>query len=363
MRPDDLKSRITAIIMMFVVAVSVMAFPCSKTYAASGSTGSKITFKESNFRKLKNRTVRGRSLGINLRSMIGESSGGYSIVQGGCTDGKYAYYLMVSGSTQHGRVLKVRMKDKKVVKRSGVLNTWHGNGMTYDSKRKRLVVIAREDRKQEITCIDANTLKITKQQNVRYTHYKDAGIYSMSPYHQRQGLAAIAYVKKYDCYIALERVAHNLIIINPNNFQAIGFAVTRISSDYPGTFQAMDADEKYVYLLLSQYQSDPSAQPYNIILAIDWNSEKMLPVVNAKHRDRVYAKYAWYCGNKKDGKQDAVIRVKTPYEAENIYHIKQKGTRGKGHFYLSEYHGHSVYSNGRYQYFGRDDYVYDLGTF
>ena len=363
MRQNRRIFRITAMMLTIFMAFSMIAFPYSETYAASGSGKKKVTFNEKNFRTLKNRTVSGKNQGINLRTMIGEDSSGYSIVQGGCTSGKYAYYLMVSGSTQHGRVLKVRIKDNKVVKRSGVLNTWHGNGMTYDSKRKRLVVIAREDRKQEITCIDAKTLKITKQQNVRYSHYKDAGIYSLSSYHQQQGLAAIAYVKKYDCYIALERVAHNLIIINPDTFQAEGFAVTRLSSDYPGTFQAMDADAKYVYLLLSEYQSDPSAQPYNLILAIDWNSEKMLPVINAKKRNKAYVKYAWYCGNKNDGKQDAVIRVRTPYEAENIYHIKKRGKKGKSHFYLSEYHGHAVYRNGRYQYFGRDDYVYDLGIF
>ena len=150
---------------MFIMAVSVIAIPCSETYAASGSGKKKVTFHDKNYRRLRNTTISGRGQGINLRPMLGEGNSGYSIVQGGCTDGKYAYYLMVSGSTQHGRVLKVRMKDKKVVKRSEVLNTWHGNGMTYDSKRKRLVVIARENRKQEITCIDAKTLKITKQQN------------------------------------------------------------------------------------------------------------------------------------------------------------------------------------------------------
>ena len=346
--------------LMLLMTFSVTAFSYGETYAATASK-KKVTFNEKNYRKLKNKTVNGKGLGINLRTMLGEDSSGYSVVQGGCTDGTHAYYLMVSSSTQHGRVLKVRMKDNKVIKRSAVLNTWHGNGMAYDSKRKQLVVIAREDRKQEITCIDARTLKITRQQNVKYTRYKDAGIYSLSPYHQKQGLAAIAYVKKYDCYIALERVAHNLIIINPDTFQAEGFAVTRITSDYPGTFQAMDADAKYVYLLLSEYQSDPKAQPYNIILAIDWNSEKMLPVINAKNRNKAYVKYAWYCGNNNDGKQDAVIRIKTPYEAENIYHKRKAG--GKGQFFLSVYHGHSVYKNGKYQYFGRDDYVYDLGVF
>lgn len=360
MSSDRIVKRIAATALILAMALSSAAFAYSESYAAAAS-GKKVTFKESNYRKLKSKTVRGRSLAINLRSMIGEGYGGYSIVQGGCTDRTYAYYLMVSSSTQHGRVLKVRMKDNKVVARSKVLNTWHGNGMAYDSKRKRLVVIAREHRKQEITCIDARTLKVIRQGNVKYSHYKNAGIYSLFDTHQQQGLAAIAYVEKYDCYIALERVYHNLIMFNPDTFQAEGFAVTRIPSSYPGTFQAMDADDKYVYLLLSAYADNPKAQPNNLILAIDWNSENMLPVINAKKRNNAYAKYAWYCGNKRDGKPDAVIKVSTPYEAENLYHTRK--ARGKGHFYMSEYHGHAVYKNGKYQYYARDDRVYDLGVF
>ena len=355
MRNASIKSIITAIALILLMAFSVIFFACSESYAAGP-----VRFSEPAYRVLKNRSVSPRNLGINLRTMIGEGYNGYSVVQGGCTDGTYAYYLMVSSATQHGRVLKVRMKDQVVVGRSKVLNTWHGNGMAYDSKRKKLVVIARENRKQEITVIDAKTLKITRQQNVRYSHYKNAGIYSLNSFHQGKGLAAIAYVRKYDCYIALERSYHNLIIFNPDTLQAEGFVVTRFTDKYPGTYQAMDADSKYVYLLLSKHQDNPSKQPNNVILALDWNSEKMLPVINAKNRSKAYVKYAWYCNNKNNGQPDAAIKIKTNLEAENIYHKSAGG--GKGHFYMSAYYSHSVYSGGRYQ-FRRDDYVYDLGTF
>ena len=336
------------------------------------------TFDESKYRVLGDKAIKPKKrLKGNLTSMIKEKNSGYAVVQGGCTDGTYAYYLMVSNNTQKGRILKVRIKNNKVAARSKVLNTWHGNGMTYDSKRKKLVVIAREHRKQEITVIDASTLKVTRQENVRYDHYAGADSDSLSNVHQQQGLAAIAYVKKYDCYIALERVYHNLLIFDPETFEAIGMAYTDFTDKYPGTFQAMDADEKYVYLVLSAYSKDGKNQPYNLVLALDWNSENLLPVVNAsKSKDPDHVEKAWSCSNDGSGRPDAVIRVRTKYEAENIYHTTD--SNGKEHFYLSEYYGHGIYKtvikrvkvNGRWKkkkvkvlkYYKRDNYVYDLGV-
>ena len=322
------------------------------------TVANRINFDESKYRTLGSRTVTPKKkLNCNLTSMIKESDNGYAVVQGGCTDGTYAYYLMVSTATQHGRVLKVKMSNNTVVARSGVLNTWHGNGMTYDSKRNKLVVIAREHRKQEITQIDARTLRITKQGNAKYNNY--AGSDSFNKTHQEQGLAAIAYVAKYDCYIVLQRVYHNLIIFDPDTFEAIGMARTNISDAYPGTFQAMDADEKYVYLLLSYYNKDGKVQKDNLILALDWNSENMLPVVNAsKSKDPKYVEKPWSCNNNRSGRPDAVIKLNTSYEAENIYHTTDK--KGKEHFYLSEYYGHYIKVN-RKSYYKRDNFVYDLG--
>ena len=330
----------------------------------SSSENTGMTFDDSLYRTLKNRTVKPKKVkDTELRSMLKENSDGYSVVQGGCTDGKYAYYLMVSSYTQKGRVLKVNLKTNKVVKRSKILNIWHGNGMTYDSKRKKLAVIAREHRKQEITIIDAKTLKITRQEDVKYDYYELADRNSLTRTHQRQGLAAIAYVKRYDCYIALEREYKNLLFFDPDTFEAIGMAYTNIREDYPGTYQAMDADDKYVYLLLSYYNKEGKIQPYNRILALDWNSENLLPVLN---RELLYIPEAWNCNNDGSGKPDAVIRVKTKHEAENIYHTTDK--KGREHFYLSEYYGRYAYKkvkvNGKRKkqlYFKRSGYVYDLG--
>ena len=352
------------IIIILTVALLLTSgiVPGDQVFAAgadevSGTASSKVTFDESAFRTLKSRRVRATRLKGDLTSMIKEKSSGYSVVQGGCTDGKYAYYLMVNIATQKGRVLKVRIKDNKVVRRSKVVNTWHGNGMAFDSKRKKLVVIAREHRKQEITLIDARTLRVTRQENVKYDYYRYAKR-GLTRGHQEEGLAAIAYSEKYDCYIAMERTYHNLLIFDPDSFQAIGFIRTDIIDKYPGTYQAMDADDKYVYLLLSASNENRAEQPYNIILALDWNSEKLLPVVNAGRKGPRYVKSSWRCGNDNTGKPDAVLRLNTRHEAENIYHTTDK--KGREHFYLAEYYSRLVYSGGSLH-IKRSNYVYSLG--
>ena len=75
----------------------------------------RVSFIESLYRTLRSMTVTPKSkLNGNLTSMINEDDDGYAVVQGGCTDGTYAYYLMVSSSTQHGRVLKVRISNNSV---------------------------------------------------------------------------------------------------------------------------------------------------------------------------------------------------------------------------------------------------------
>lgn len=360
MRTGKIINRIIAVLLAAVFVLPVPAFAVGGSPAEAG----KKTFDDSQYRTLKSRTVTPKKIrNVELRSMIKENSDGYSVVQGGCTDGKYAYYLMVSSYTQKGRVLKVNIKTKKVVKRSKVLDTWHGNGMAYDSKRKKLVVIAREKRKQELTVIDAKTLKVTRQDDVKYDYYEYAGKDSLTGTHQRQGLAAIAYVKRYDCYIALERKYHNLLFFDPETFEAIGMAYTDITEDYPGTFQAMDADNKYVYLLLSSCYKEGKVQPYNLILALDWNSECLLPAVNG---ELIYIPEAWSCNNDGSGRPDAAIRIKSKHEAENIYHTTDK--KGREHFYLSEYYGRYAYKkvrvNGKRRkrlYFKRSGYVYDLG--
>ena len=341
-------------------------------------------------------------LGINLRNMLGETYNGYAVVQGGCTDGTYAYSLLVSSGNQKGRILKSLVGTGTVVAKSKVINICHGNGMTLNTKERKLVIVGRESRRNQLTIVNADNLSDVSYVNVNYSN---SGYWNKTA---DNGLSCISYIPKYDCYVALQRKTHELLVLD-KYFRVIGQAGTTITARYPGVYQAMDADERYVYLLLSYHSS---AQPYNIILVLDWNSENLLDVAIG---NRSYINKRWLCNNNRSGEPDTVIRINTPYEAENIYHIDQGD--GTSRFYLSEYYNNPKYKwvkktkkvkvkwkkvkkkvkvkwkrvkkNGKwkwkykykwkkvwkykkkkkkvkvkvFEYFDRTDYVYDLGSF
>ncbi len=296
---------------------------------------------------LKSKTIKNSSQlkasgkAINLRSLIGEKDTGYSVVQGSCTDGTYAYYMMVSSKNQKGRLLKVRMKDNKVVAKSKVVDVNHGNGICYDSKRNRIVSTTYHDHRKKLAFFDAGSLAFQGFDNVRFTYYKDAGDDSIGEADRKKGLTAIAYNATYDCYIAMETTYHDIIIYDAETLQAIGKACTTVNAKYPGVWQSMDADDRYVYYVLSPYSS---AQPNNVILCLEWHSENLEPV---RREESKFIEKAWKCGSgsddkKRNGQPSAVIKLTTPYEAESVYHVMDEKT-GKAHFYLSEYHSAPKY--------------------
>ena len=277
---------------------------------------------------------------LDLRAMIGEDHDGYSVVQGSCTDGVYAYYMMVSSSNQQGRILKVRMKDNKVMGKSKVVDVNHGNGICYDSKRKQIVSATYHDKRQTLAFFDAASLAFTGYKRVKFTYYKNAGNDSISSEDRKRGLTAIAYNAAYDCYVGMESEFHDIIIYDAETLEAIGKAKTTVTAKYPAVWQSMDCDDRYVYYVLSP----GSGQPYNIILCLEWHSEYLQLV--RKYGQKCVEK-AWTCGasadeSKRNGKPSAVKRINMPYESESLYHVTDPST-GKAHFYLSAYYGKPKY--------------------
>ena len=112
--------------------------------------------------------------GLSLREMLGEDHDGYAVAQGAATDGTYAYYMMASSENQKGRILKVNLTNSSEYAASGVLDIHHANGMTYDSKRKKLVAVGYGEWRQQLSFIDPNTFDVTHE-NISYP-YQIAGV-------------------------------------------------------------------------------------------------------------------------------------------------------------------------------------------
>ena len=263
---------------------------------------------------------------FNLRNYAGESYDGCSIVQGSCVDnrGEYSYYCL-RDSSDYGKIVKVRMSDNACV---GVSNRYyfaHGNGMCFDSKRNRVVVASYINDRKTLTFVNPDNLNDIVQKNVT-----DDAIKSKFSNNQ-SGITALAYNAKYDCYLAMQRAAHNIIIYDAESLDAKAASLTTFGSAYPGTFQSVDADDTYVYFLLSK---DGSAQPNNVLVAFDWHAEKYEALLNGEPID-----YVWLSGT--DSGPSAVITINGANEIESLYHTDAGG--GRGHFYLVNYDNAPTY--------------------
>ena len=295
---------------------------------------------------LGNRTSNATSFGVNLRKIIGEKHSGYAAAQGAATDGVNGYFLLVepSSGVQRGRIVKMRLSDKKVLKCGPVVDINHGNGMTYDSKRDLIVINQRGSRRNKIVYVDPNTLAFKETKTLQYP-YRFSGMPSEKAY--TGGIAAIAYIEKFDVFLARARgsndsgnygddaVLNDLWVFDAETLNAIGHINTTVCKKYPALYQSMAADEKYAYFLLSP----GSGQSRNIILALDWNSEKLLPVVNG---EKDYVESVWSCNNNGSGTPDAVIRIPITHESEGLFLVPDQQT-GKSHFYVSELYSRAHY--------------------
>ena len=161
------------------------------------------------------------------------------------------------------------------------------------------------------------------------------------------GIAAIAYIEKFDVFLARSRgrnssgsvgdnaCLNDLWVYNAETLEAIGHITTKICADYPTLYQSMAADERYAYFLLSP----GSGQPYNVILALDWNSEQLLPVMNGEKK---YVERVWSCNDNGGGKPDGVIRIPIKHESEGLFLVRDEKT-GRSRFYVSEFYGRAHY--------------------
>lgn len=326
---------LTRIIAVMLTVMLVMPMPI---FAESGTAKNRPAVNGNAISSPEQLKVSGKTL--DLRALAGEGHDGYSVVQGSCTDGVYAYYMMVSSANQKGRLLKVRIKDNKVMGRSKVVDVNHGNGICYDSKRNLIVSTTYHDSRQRLAFFDADSLAFKEFKNVKFTYYKNAGSDSINAADRKRGLTAIAYNATYDCYVGMESGYHDIIIYDAATLQAIGKACTTVTAKYPAVWQSMDCDDRYVYYVLSPGTN----QPYNIILCLEWHSEYLDQV---RKDGKKCVEKAWTCGSassekKRDGKPTVTKRINMPYESESLYHVTDPST-GKAHFYLSAYRGKAKY--------------------
>lgn len=87
---------------------------------------------------------------------------GCNVMQGGGTDGKYAYFALIDKSTspETAVISKYDLDTMDLVMTSKALPTGHTNDITYDSKNRRLAISAGTDNWRGTYFLDPDTLEI-----------------------------------------------------------------------------------------------------------------------------------------------------------------------------------------------------------
>lgn len=102
---------------------------------------------------------------LHAKSMHFDVADNHKVMQGACTDGTYAYYIMNNQDAGEGAedqwtsyIYKVNLSTKAVTKVSAALPLGHANSMTYNSATKKLVVVIYEPDPYGVQIVDASTL-------------------------------------------------------------------------------------------------------------------------------------------------------------------------------------------------------------
>ena len=193
------------------------------------------------------------------------TSGGFYVMQGGCTDGQYAYLLMegsnvlINGENyKKGHVIsKVDMLTWEVVAVSEPLSLGHGNGMCYNPNLNQLVIAMCNDVENttdvdETKCVafvDVDTLEIKEIRQLSLAIY------------------AIDYNAKRDLYVVGIKGNSAAFAVLDSDFTELGW--------YPGNncglgSQDVDCDDNYIFVGNSGVSVMPGME---VVKVYDWNGE------------------------------------------------------------------------------------------
>lgn len=177
------------------------------------------------------------------------AEGVFTVFQGGCTDGTYAYYIM-NNQTHHpytNYVYKVDIKTWKVVARSEELSLDHGNSLGYNKVINKLVVSNYEPNYTTLTMVDPDTLEITERVTVDFN------------------ALSIAHNANRDQYVIGLSGTYNFVITD-GDFNVLSY---NEGPNYGHIKQEVDCDDDFIYFTQSNE---------NHIIVHDWQGNYITDV-------------------------------------------------------------------------------------
>lgn len=264
----------------------------NKTYYSTWSLTSNIK----NTKKVSLTKIKIKKKDYELRTQTKQTLYQYDTVQGGCTDGKYAYYVMYNRKVEKCKLVKIRLSNMKLVKVSSILNIAHGNDITYNKDTKKLIAVHTRVNKKRISIIDPNTLKVEKYQDISIPTQL-AGT-TTSQLKTIKAFWGIKYNASKKQYVVLLKNCADFLILN-KNMEPIHYI--KASKKDNQMYQGLDITDDYILVI----QSFKGNKPYNIISVYDW-----------------------------EGNYITKINTMKGYEIENVFHI---GKQFYATFYTSYY--------------------------
>lgn len=155
------------------------------------------------------------STAFNFRIAAKQKLYQYDTLQGACANGGYAYLTLYNRRVEKCKIVKVKLSDLSVVKVSAALPIYHGNNLTYNTKKNRIVATCcttSKKAKNRVVLINPKTLKVTSAKNIKLT--KKVKKLPKKIRKKNKGFTAIAYNEKYNCYVARLRQDDNIVILN-----------------------------------------------------------------------------------------------------------------------------------------------------
>lgn len=166
---------------------------------------------------------------------------GFTVLQGGCTDGKYAYYIVNKQiSYPYTNIIyKVDLDTFEVVLVSEVLEMEHANSITYNSKTGELIAVHYDPTPTALSIVDPETLTVKRVVNTNFH------------------VLSLAYHAEKDMYVAGVKGAFDFMLLD-SDFNVVA---ERGSVQSRTTKQEVECDGERIWF----FMSDP-----NVIFCYDW---------------------------------------------------------------------------------------------
>ena len=254
------------------------------------------------------RALQGKEIEVVLEkvwSMPRTANGLQLIMQGGGTDGKYAYYNLVTrgdSATAMSYIHKVDLSTWQTVQVSKPLPMNHANDMAYDPKHNRLVVSHCDIYPDRVSFVDPDTLELLETRTIPQKHYSLA-------YNANKGL-----------YVAGKSRTYDLALLD-DDFQPLRL----LPGEDGHVKQGLECDDEFIYFFQTGVRN-------NWIFVFDWEGTflRKIPVPMVGESENLFV---WDCGfigafnNKEDDTADVyrmILKEKAPEQPE-VYYVNQLG--------------------------------------